>query len=162
MALHNGGWQAFDDDYSGYFVEDDDANIVAVFQLETDADEYVNLRQQAKTAEAKLAAMRKELAASEQEAQALKDEIEYTFTRLGNPLIRTGRYRMELKYFLIANVDGTTRTVRTLTNSSFIPESEIAIPVTIKIPGEYFVDGKCMVTVTVDKPLIQQEVRRER
>ena len=54
MALHNGGWQAFDDDYSGYFVEDDDANIVAVFQLEADADEYVNLRQRAEAAEAKL------------------------------------------------------------------------------------------------------------
>lgn len=33
--------------------------------------------------------VRAELSKSEEEAQALKDEIEYTFTRLGNPLIRT-------------------------------------------------------------------------
>lgn len=37
----------------------------------------------------KLAETQQELIASEQEAQALKDEIEYTFTRLGNPRIRT-------------------------------------------------------------------------
>ena len=37
----------------------------------------------------KLAETQQELIASEQEAQALKDEIEYTFTHLGNPLIRT-------------------------------------------------------------------------
>jgi hypothetical protein len=32
---------------------------------------------------------RADLSKSEQEAQALKDEMEYTFTRLGNPLVRT-------------------------------------------------------------------------
>jgi regulator of replication initiation timing len=37
----------------------------------------------------KLAKVQQELSASAQEAQALKDEIEYTFTRLGNPLIKT-------------------------------------------------------------------------
>ena len=37
----------------------------------------------------KLASTQLDLTISEQEAQALKDEMEYTFTRLGDPRIRT-------------------------------------------------------------------------
>jgi len=71
MALHNGGWQAFDDDYSGYFVEDDDANIVAVFQLEADADEYVNLRKRAEAAEAAALQLRLDLGSAVERSNRL-------------------------------------------------------------------------------------------
>lgn len=60
---------------------------------------------------------------------------------------------MELKYFLIANVDGSTRVVKTLYGMEHITESELVVPVALGIPSGCFVGDKCMVTVTVDKPI---------
>jgi chromosome segregation ATPase len=52
-------------------------------------DEVERLTAERDALAGQLAKAREELSESEQEAQALKDEIEYTFTRLGNPLIKT-------------------------------------------------------------------------